>query len=122
MYSVKDVSQMGPQGSLNRDGDNSKIEECLKMMDQMSRKIEKYEKVSREHIKQKDAYSDLLIKYNTIVYKMNTNTFDNSSIVHNSAMDISQQSNLRVKGGNNSETRRHPNNNDLFQQPPTADK
>lgn len=82
MFGAKPASQLGLIQSMNREGDTSKIDECLKVMDQMQRKIEKYERTTKEQARQQDAYNDLLIKYNTIVYKMNTNTFDNSS-VHN---------------------------------------
>jgi hypothetical protein len=52
MFNAKASSQLGLISNMNREGDTSKIDECLKMMDQMQRKIEKYEKVSKENTKQ----------------------------------------------------------------------
>lgn len=124
MFSCKDTSSLGNTGSLNKAGDHSKIEECLKIMDQMQRKIEKYEKTAKTQAKQQDAYNDLLIKYNTIVYKLNTNAGDGSttgatgSVLDqiNAVNDNSSGSNLRVKhmALSQSEQRVVPNNRDLM--------
>lgn len=125
MFNAKDT--IGTMGSLNKEGDHSKIDECLKIMDQMQRKIDKYEKKAKDQAKNQNAYNDLLIKYNTIVYKLNTNTVD-SSLIHggNSQMDhqtqgtrdASRNSNLRTKAValSQSEKRLHPNK-DLMLKP-----
>jgi hypothetical protein len=130
MFSAKETSSLGNTGSLNKGGDHSKIEECLQIMDQMQRKVEKHEKTAKAQAKQQDAYNDLLIKYNTIVYKLNTNTVENSTIAQpNSALDhlnggngrepSGGNSNLRVKqmALSQSEKRIHPNNRDLMLNP-----
>lgn len=46
MFNTKD--SIGTMGSLNKEGDHSKIDECLKIMDQMQRKIDKYEKKAKD--------------------------------------------------------------------------
>jgi hypothetical protein len=125
MFSVKDT--IGTMGSLNKEGDHSKIDECLKIMDQMQRKIDKYEKKAKDQAKNQNAYNDLLIKYNTIVYKLNTNTFD-SSVVHRGnsqtdhyqtqgTRDASGNSNLRTKTIALSQSEKRIHNKDLMLKP-----
>ena len=51
----------------------SKVDDCLQVMDQMQRRIEAFEKRDRQSQQEQNKYNDLLIKYNTLVYKLNTN-------------------------------------------------
>ena len=46
----------------------------------MQKKIEKYEQHSKKSNVQQDAYNELLIKYNTLVYKNNTGSMENSTL------------------------------------------
>jgi hypothetical protein len=134
MFNAKDTSCLGQTGSLNKEGDHSKISECLQIMDQMQRKIEKHEKTAKAQAKQQGAYNDLLIKFNTMVYRVNTNTttFDtctipqpNSALEHlpsNGAEASGANCNLRVKSMalSQSEKRLQPNNRDLMLPPQPA--
>jgi len=49
----------------------------------MQKKIEKYETQDKRNAMQQDAYNELLIKYNTMVYNANTKSMDNSSVQDN---------------------------------------
>jgi len=63
---------MSPARQVDIDSQN-KLRECLQVMDQMQRKIARHEQGQRDHARQQDQYNELLIKYNTMVYKANTN-------------------------------------------------
>ena len=67
----------------------------MAVMDQMQRKIQKFEEQERLSQQKRDNYNDLLIKYNTMVYKMNTN--DQSTISKSENTSQPNYNALRVK-------------------------
>lgn len=60
-----------------------KLEECVQIMDSMQRKIVKNEERDRVKNKQADMYNELLIKYNTLLYKANTSDAEPESAPRN---------------------------------------
>ena len=48
------------------------MNQCFQLMENMQQKIQSYEYKDAQVARDKNLYNDLLIKYNTMVYKMNT--------------------------------------------------
>ena len=65
------------------------MKECVHLMDQMQKKLAKFEENEKFNMKQADMYNDILIKFNGLQYKYN---------------NLHKQLELREDGGTQEET------------------